>query len=85
MDTLTKAPTLRDRANTTIEQLKSEFVQDSFVFDTKVSQLLIGDYNKALRQEILTIVTGNTPAKCYCTIAAVSNALKSKFLQTELF
>ena len=73
------------RATNTIALLKQSFLKQETLFDFTVSQIISGDRNKTLRQEITRQLTGETKPIAKCGMYAVSNLLKASFEQYSLF
>jgi len=73
------------RATNMINELKEAFINDRFYFDSLVAQRVSGDYNKALRQEIIRQVTRERKPLSKCGMYAVADVLTASFTQYQLF
>jgi hypothetical protein len=68
-----------------LANLKKNYTGDRFTLDCEVAQLLSGNFNKAVRQKIILYVSGESLSADRCTVAAVTDAIKTKFDQLQLF
>jgi hypothetical protein len=76
---------MNTKARELTSKLQKVYNGNKTQLDFHVSQFVSGDHNKLLRQEIIYQCTGERRPLTKCGMYAVSDALKNKFDQPQLF
>jgi len=72
-------------ATNTVNRLKENWLQDPAMMDFHCAQVISGNHNKTLRQEIVKQLTGEVRPISQCGMYAVSDIMKASFMQYSLF